>query len=300
MKPPPFTYHAPATLAETLEVLAELGEDGKVLAGGQSLIPLLNMRLAAPAHLVDVNGVSELDVVDVGPDEVRVGAIARHARIERDDGAAAACPLLRQALRLVAHAVIRNRGTTCGSLAHADPAGEMTAVLAVLGGTVRLASAAAGRVTRRDLTAGKFFVAPLESSLRPGELLESAGFPRTPASTGTAFAEVARRHGDYALCGIAALVDLDAGGEIASARVGTISVTPTPLVVDLTDVLAGVPPARADLAAAREKVMAHVDPEADLHASAAYRRHLAGVLTERAVRQAAARSAHAPAERGAA
>ena len=143
MKPSPFTYHRPESVEEALAVLADVGADGKVLAGGQSLLPVLSMRLAAPGHLVDINRLAELAYVRADADGVRIGALARHAAVERDEAAARVQPLLRQGLRLVAHPTIRNRGTTVGSLAHADPSGEMTAVLAVLRGTVTLASAAA-------------------------------------------------------------------------------------------------------------------------------------------------------------
>src|SRR5689334_15231355 len=151
VKPSPFTYHRPEEVEEALAVLADVGADGKVLAGGQSLLPILSMRLAAPGHLVDINRLAELSYVRADADGVRVGALARHAAVERDEPAAAVQPLLRRALRLVAHPTIRNRGTTVGSLAHADPSGEMTAVLAVLGGTVTLASAVPGRPARREV-----------------------------------------------------------------------------------------------------------------------------------------------------
>lgn len=279
MKPPPFGYHAPATLDEALDALAA-APSGKVLAGGQSLIPLLNMRLAAPSELVDINRVAELDTVHAGDGGVRVGALARHARVERSAEAAAIQPLLRQALRHVAHPVIRNRGTVVGSLVHADPAGEMPAVLALLGGTVEAASARG----RRTIPAEAFFLGPLESALEPGELAVSAFFPAAPPRTGTAFAETARRHGDYALAGVAAAVTLDEDLRVAAARAGYLGVGGVPLVLDLTDA-AG--PA-GDWAAAAAHARERVDPEPDIHAGAAYRRHLAGVLTERALSIAAA------------
>jgi carbon-monoxide dehydrogenase medium subunit len=287
MKPPAFAYHRPGTVPEALAVLAETGHDGKVLAGGQSLVPLLNMRLAAPAHLVDVNWLAELDEVAVDDRAVRVGAIARHARVEADPAAAEAVPLLRQAIGDIAHATIRNRGTVVGSLVHADPAAELPAVLVLLGGSMELVSAGAG--TRR-VDAADFFLGPLESAVRPGELATAAVFPRPPAGTGSAWVELARRAGDYALCGVGALVALDQGQRIASARAALISVGPTPVPVDLTDALGGQPHDAADWAAAG-RLAAAVDPEDDIHASAAYRRHLAGVLTARAARAAAAHAA---------
>jgi len=284
VKPAAFTYHAPETLAEALQVLAEVGEDGKVLAGGQSLLPILNMRLAAPGHLVDINRIPGLAAVDSAADAVTVGATARHADVERDDAASRVQPLLRQGLRLVAHAAIRNRGTTCGSLAHADPAGEMTAVLALTGGTVRLVSAAG----ERELSAADFFVGPLESCLGPGELLCSATFPAFPSGTGTAFVEVARRKGDYALCGVAAAVGVDPDGVVTSVRTAYISVDPTPLVLDLTEAVGGTSAATADWAAAGGLARSRVSPEPDIHATASYRAHLVGVLTARALVEAAA------------
>jgi carbon-monoxide dehydrogenase medium subunit len=280
MKPPPFAYRAPASVDEALSDLSDLGEDGKVLAGGQSLIPLLNMRLAAPAALVDINGVAGLDGIAVDDLAVTVGATARHAALERHSGAAAACPLLRQALRLVAHPVIRNRGTVCGSIAHADPAGELTAVLAVLGGTVHVERAGS---SPRDLGAGAFFVAPLESALAPDDLVTAVTFPRMGERAGSAFVELARRHGDYALCGIAAVVELAEDGTVSGARVGAISIHPTPLVVDCREVLAGRVPDDRALGAAGELVDASSEPSADLHATVAYRRHLTRVLTTRAL-----------------
>lgn len=292
MKPPPFTYHAPADVDEALATLDALGEDGKVLAGGQSLIPLLNMRLAAPAHLVDISRIAALDDVDVTDDAVIVGAAVRHSTLEHHAAATGAVPLLRQALRHVAHPVIRNRGTVCGSIAHADPAGELTAVLALLGGTVRVMHLGADP---RDVAAPDFFIAPLESSLQPGDLVTSVRFPRPPPGTGSAFVELARRHGDYALCGLAATVTLDDDGAVTGARVGAISIHPTPLVVDCTGALAGRPPDADAVGAAGELVDAASDPAPDLHATIAYRRQLTRVLTGRAI---AAAAAHAAERRG--
>ncbi|MER5622384.1 xanthine dehydrogenase family protein subunit M [Streptosporangium sp. NPDC002544] len=283
MKPPPFEYHAPRSLGEALDALAGAGEHGKVLAGGQSLIPLLNMRLVAPAHLVDINRLAELAAVDVEPGGVRVGALARHAAVERSEEVAAAQPLLRQALRLVAHPVIRNRGTVVGSLAHADPAAELPAVLALLRGSVRLARPGAVR----DVAAEDFFTGPLESAIDPGELAVSAFFPVPPPRSGTAFREVARRHGDYALAGIAALVVLDDDLRITSATVACVSLGPVPVLVDVTEAVGHRPPDSADWASAARAVQDGIEPEADIHATAAYRRHLAGVLTEQALRDAA-------------
>lgn len=286
MKPAPFVHHAPRTVGEAAAVLEQVGHDGKVLAGGQSLVPLLSMRLAAPHHLVDINRVRSLSYVRCGPDGVRVGALARHAELEHDDSAGQVQPLLRRALRLVAHPTIRNRGTTVGSLVHADPAAEMPAVLALLGGSVRVARSTG----ERTVAAADFFRGPLESAVEPGELAVEAFFPSLPAHSGASFVEVARRHGDYAVCGVCAVVSLDDDLRVASVRAAYVSVAPTPLVVELTSALRGVTFDGA-FDEAREMALASVEPEADIHASAEYRRHLAGALTVRAVRAAAAEAA---------
>ncbi|MDQ6657247.1 MAG: FAD binding domain-containing protein [Actinomycetota bacterium] len=278
MKPAPFSWHGPGTVAEAVSVLADVGHDGKVLAGGQSLIPVLAMRLAEPAHLIDINAVTDLDVITVDHSGVTIGALVRHAALERDAAAAGAQPLLRQALKLVAHPTIRNRGTTVGSLAHADPAGEMTSVLTLLGGTVTATSA----VGSRTIPAAEFFIGPLESSLRPDELATAAFFPLSPARSGSAFVEIARRHGDYAICGVAAVATVDDSGALAGLRCSYLSVFPTPLVLDLTAAW------QAGEADAAEAARLAIDPVPDIHATAAYRRQLAGVLTVRAARQAVA------------
>ncbi|MFD0687001.1 FAD binding domain-containing protein [Actinomadura fibrosa] len=279
MKPPPFGYAAPRTLDEALAALAA-APGGKVLAGGQSLIPLLSMRLAAPPALIDINRAAELDTLRTGDGGVRVGALARHARVERSAEAAAVQPLLRRALRHVAHPAIRNRGTVVGSLAHADPAAELPAVLAVLGGTVEAASPEG----RRTIPADDFFRGPLECALGPGEIAVSAFFPAAPPRTGSAFAESARRHGDYALTGVAAVVTLGEDLRVTAARTGHLGIAATPLVLDLTAAAGSA----GDWPAAAAHVRARIDPDADIHASADYRRHLTGVLTERALRAAAA------------
>jgi len=286
VKPPPFGYSRPESVAEAVAVLASTGPDGKVLAGGQSLVPLLNMRLATPGHLVDINRLTELAYVSVAGGHVMIGALARHAQVLADPVVAAAQPLIAQALRLVAHPVIRNRGTTVGSIVHADPSGEMTAVLALLGGTVLLASTGG----ERSVSAEDFFLGPLESDVRPDELATQVSLPVLAARAGCAFAEVSRRSGDYAVCGVAALVELDDAGGISRARAAYLSVAGTPLIIDLTEACGGAAGgagraggAGGDLAAAGRLAMARVSPGSDLHATAAYRRHLAGVLSERAL-----------------
>jgi carbon-monoxide dehydrogenase medium subunit len=266
VKPAPFAYRRPETLEAALEALA--GEPGaKVLAGGQSLVPLLSMRLAAPATLVDVNRLPDLDAVSVTGDEVRVGALVRHADLLADEGAREAQPLLAMALAHVAHATIRNRGTTVGSIVHADAAAEMPAVLALLGGSVDVASVRG----RRTIAAADLFAGPLESTLAADELALAASFPVLRPGEGVGFAEVARRHGDYALCGVAGVVRVEAD-EVVAARLGFLSVHDVPTVVDVTGL---------DGDGAAEQALAQLEPGDDVHASAAYRTQLVRVLTRR-------------------
>lgn len=266
MKPAPFAYRRPETLQEALADLA--GEpNAKVLAGGQSLVPLLSMRLAAPAMLIDINGLPGLADITVDGSGVRIGALARHADLLAHSEARRVQPLLAMALSNVAHATIRNRGTTVGSLVHADAAAEMPVVLKLLGGSLDVASASG----RRTIAADDLFVGLLETSMHHDEIATSAFFPALPAGAGVAFDEIARRHGDYALCGVAAVVDGD------SVRAGYVSVADVPTVVDLS----GVP-----LAEMGEAALAHLDPADDIHATAAYRAQLVRVLTERVVKAA--------------
>ena len=286
MKPPPFRYRAPSSVDEALDALAEAGDTGKVLAGGQSLVPLLNMRLAAPRVLVDVNGVAGLDVVEVDDDAVRVGATVRQADLERHAGATAAVPLLHEALGHVAHPVIRNRGTVVGSIAHADPAAELPAVLALLDGTVQVRHGGG----TRDVAAADFFLGPLESALAPGELATAVTFPRPAPRTGTAFVELARRHGDYAMAGVTVAVTVGDGDAVADARAAFIGVGGVPVVVDLAGDCVGQPATDLDVAPAVATARGRIDPMDDIHASADYRRHLAGVLLGRALTTAAARA----------
>ncbi|MGK5171381.1 FAD binding domain-containing protein [Geodermatophilus sp. CPCC 205761] len=286
MKPAPFRYADPGSVAEALEVLAT-EEGAKVLAGGQSLLPLLSMRLAAPATLVDINRVPGLDTVEATGDGVRVGALVRHATLLDDGAAARVQPLLARATANVAHPAIRNRGTTVGSIAHADPSGEMTSVLALTDGSVTVATpGGVETIPWRDL-----FVGPLETSISGPAVVTSAFFPALPPRSGTAFAEVARRRGDYAVCGAGVVVTLDEDRRVSAARAAYISVGLVPEVHDLTEAVAGQPVAGADWAGAGALARSLVDPDGDLHASADYRRLLVGVLTERTLASAAAEAA---------
>jgi carbon-monoxide dehydrogenase medium subunit len=285
VKPAPFAYHRPRTLEEALDVLAEVGEDGKVLAGGQSLVPLMSMRLACPASLVDLNHVAGLATVEVNEADVRVGALARHTEVEHDEPAHDALPLLRQALRHVAHPTIRNRGTTVGSLVHGDPAAEMPAVLMLLDGSVSLRSARGSR----EVPAAAFFTGPLETDVRIGEVAVAATFRRPAAGSGTAFVEVSRRHGDYAVCGVGAVVTVE-HGDTSAARVAFVGVGPVPVLVDLGAALVG---GSLDPDAAAGLVDAAIEPESDINASEGYRRHLAHVLVRRALTEARAEASAA-------
>ncbi len=247
MKPPPFAYHAPATVEQALELLATLDE-ARVLAGGQSLIPMLNFRLARPAHLVDINRLFELARVEARDGGVAIGATVRQADAERHPLVRERCPLLPLALRQVAHAAIRNRGTVCGSIAHADPAAELGACLLALDGHV-VARSAAGL---RSIPAAELFQGPFETTLRPDELLVEAWFP--DHGPDVALVEETRRHGDYALAGVAR----------AGRRYALFGVAPTPVLADPAEPVRGLSPSH------------------DLEASAEFKLDLVRILMERA------------------
>jgi aerobic carbon-monoxide dehydrogenase medium subunit len=267
MKPPRFEYHAPSSVGEALELLAEFGPEAKVISGGQSLMPILNMRLISIGHLIDINRISELETLQAQDDSICVGASVRQRVVERSANVAEYCPVLTEALNYVGHPVIRNRGTLVGSAVHADPAAEIPAVLLLLGGTVTAASSTGDRQIRSD----DFFRGPFETDLRSDELATEVRFGASDGRMGSAFMEVARRHGDFAICGVGAVV----GGE--AARVAFTGVGPVPEVVDVTD------PLGESIDAAIEQAVRHLDPADDIHASAAYRRHLARVLGTRAL-----------------
>ena len=276
MKPPPVVYHGPDTVDEAVRLLAEHGAHAKVLAGGQSLVPMLNMRLTAPARLIDVNRLDELAYVRTDLEGVRVGALARHADVERATHAFEAVPLLRQAVRTVAHPTIRNRGTTVGSLVHADPCAEMPAVLALLDGEVLLRSERGGE---RVVKATDFFVGPMESACQEDELAVEAYFPKPKGRTGTDWREMSRRNGVYAMCGVGTSVRVTEAGTVTSAKAVFIAMGPVPCVVDVTA-------AGTDWDAAGESAADQLEPEDDIHASAEYRRHLARILTARSLKAA--------------
>lgn len=284
MKPPAFEYARPESLEEALSLLAD-NPDAKVLAGGQSLIPLLSMRLVAPRLVVDVNRVAELAYVRAEDDGVRVGALARHAEVAADEDAARVQPLVGKALRLVAHPTIRNRGTTVGSIVHADAAAEMPAVLTLLGGHLTVAS----QDGTRDIPVDELFVGPMECTIRRGELAVAAFFPALRPGQGVAVDEVSRRHGDYALCGVAVLVELGAseGAPLALVKAAYLSVCDVPTVVDLTDVYAdGISVDSHE--AAGVLALTRLEPQDDIHATRDYRSQLIRTLTRRVVEAAVA------------
>lgn len=281
MKPSPFSYTKPTTIEEAVASLAA-DPEAKVIAGGQSLVPMLSMRIAAPSALVDINAIPGLDHVSSDEKGVRVGALARHAEVEADPEARRVQPLVSMALRNVAHPTIRNRGTTVGSLVHADASAEMPVVLLLLEGSVT----ATGPEGERTIGANDLFLGPLECTLSHDEIATEAFFPALHADAGVAFEEIARRHGDYALCGVAAMVRADEAGAIISVRAGYLSVSEVPAVVDLSEVFAAGELDEHSLDQAAELAVASLEPEGDIHATAAYRAQLARVLTRRVVRQA--------------
>ena len=288
MKPAPFRYAAPTTVAEALDLLAEHGDEAKVLAGGQSLLPLMNFRLARPAVLVDINRVSELDGIQQDNGMLRVGATTRQAALERWAAGQPAWGLLHATLALVGHGAIRNRGTVGGSIAHADPASELPALLLCLEGSVLARS----RNGAREIPAGELFQGPLTTSLRPDELLAEVRLPAPPAGAGWGFEEVARRHGDFALVGVAALVARDAAGRVSDSRLALFGVGDTAVRArEAEQALRGREPTRESIDAAARLVGPSLEPADDLHADAEYRRRVAGVLATRALATAVDRSA---------
>jgi CO/xanthine dehydrogenase FAD-binding subunit len=286
VKPPPFEYDDPQSVEETLALLAEHGGKAKVLAGGQSLVPLLNFRLARPERLVDVNGVAELDYLRFENGVLRIGALTRHATLEHSAEAARQVPLLVQAVRFVGHLQIRNRGTVGGSVAHADAAAELPAALAALDARYRLRTAAGERVVASD----EMFVSYRTTALTPDELLVAIEVDAPPPRTGSAFVEFSRRHGDVALGGAAVLVTLDEDGLCRRARVQLLAAAPTPLRArDAEEWLAGARIDGATAAEAAARAVAGITPPSDVHGSSGYRQELIATMVRRALLEAAAR-----------
>ncbi len=286
MKPPRFDYHAPRTVEEAIDLLVRYGGDAKLLAGGQSLMPLLNFRLSRPAALVDLNRIPALAYITEVDGQVRLGAMTRQRAIEFSPVVQQRLPLLAEATRWVGHLPIRTRGTIGGSLAHADPSAEYPAILAALQGEV----VARGPGGERVLGSGELFQTYLTTSLGPDEILTEVRLPAMPAGSGWAFEEFARRHGDFAIVGIAALLVAD-GPRCRTARLATAGAGPVPIRLRAAEaILEGQGLGDMALEAAAQKAGELVEPDGDIHASADYRRQLTRVLTARALARARARA----------
>ena len=285
MKPAPFVYHDPREVDEALALLAEHGDDAKVLAGGQSLVPLLNFRLAAPAHLVDINRIGSLAYVRRSGGALHIGAATRQSVLEESPVTARHWPLLIDALRWVAHQQIRNRGTVGGSLAHADPAAELPVASAALDARFHV------RSTRGSRTLGwrDFFVTHLTTALEPDELLVEIEVPPLPEGSGWAFTEFSRRHGDFALGGAAVVLSMD-DGRCREARIALLGAADTPLRPEAAErVLAGGAVDEQSAAEAGATAVAGLEPTGDIHGGSEYRKHLIEAMVRRAVLEAAGR-----------
>jgi aerobic carbon-monoxide dehydrogenase medium subunit len=287
VKPAPFEYYCPRTLDAALALLAEHGSDAKPLAGGQSLIPAMNFRLATPAVLIDLNEISELSSIatDTEPGtSIAIGAMTRQRELERSALVAQRAPLIARTMPYVAHAAIRTRGTIGGSLAHADPAAELPAVMLALNAEFTLANLGG----QRQVSATDFFRGLFTTALEPGELLTAIRIPPLPQRSGFAFQEISRRHGDFALAGVAAVVTTDATGRCTAARIALLSVGDRPtLAAEAARTLVGDTASQDSIRAAADAA-AHVDidPPSDIHASSRYRRQLVNVLTRRTLVEA--------------
>jgi carbon-monoxide dehydrogenase medium subunit len=287
MKLPPFEYHAPDSLDEVLAILAEHGGEAKIIAGGQSLVPLLAMRLARPGHVVDVNRVPELSGIDDHDGQMVFGTTARQRTAERSSLVGQRLPLLTDALHLVGHPAIRTRGTIGGSVAHADAAAEIPCVIAALDGSVVVRSARGART----IEAADWFRGHFTTAIEDDECAVEVRVPIPDPSSGYAFCEVARRHGDFALVGVAAVLTIDSAGLISDARIALMGVADVPYRArSAEDALVGVEPTIDAFTAAAQTAAGGLRPASDVHGSAAYRSHLASVTVRRALTIAAARA----------
>ena len=284
MKPAPFEYLAARDAADAVAALGRFGDEAKVLAGGQSLLPMLALRLARPSALVDINRCADLVGLTESDGALTVGALVRQRALER--WAQGRSPLLYEMLASVAHAPIRNRGTVVGNLVHADPASELPALLLCLDGVVTTRGSKGERVIPAD----KLYLAPLTTSLDAAELATSARFTLPPDGAGWGFVEVARRHGDFALVGCVAVLALDGAGAVSHARLGFFGVGGTPVrSASAEALLVGREPTEARCAEAARAAAAALSPDGDLHATAAYRKQVAAVLAERVLGAAVGR-----------
>lgn len=287
VKPPPFEYLAPLSLDEALALLREHGDEAKVLAGGQSLIPILALRLAHPAVLIDIGGIDTLGELSRNG-VLTIGASVTQRRAERSADVASASPLLAETLPSIAHPQIRNRGTVGGSIAHADPAAELPAVMLALDAVMTIRGAAG----TRTVAAADFFVSYLETAIGVDELLIDVRVPIVAATgVGSSFQEISRRHGDFALAGAATQVELDADGRVDRARIAFCGVASTPVSADAaTASLAGRVLDESTIAEVARLAAADLDPPSDVHATGAYRKHIAAVLASRTLTVANARA----------
>ena len=286
MKPAPFNLLRPRSVDEALALLQAHGDDAKVLAGGQSLVPLMNFRLAQPGHLIDLNGVRGMDQIQFNDHTLSLGAMVRQRDVERSPAITERLPILREAIEQVAHPAIRNRGTVGGSLVHADPSAELPLLAVALDGTFHLRSAR----TSRSVAAKDFYQGYLLTDIAADELLVEIEFRLPPASSGWCCTEIARRHGDFAIVAVAVLLGCGRDRRIDFARVALGGVGPAPLRVEAAEAaLLGERPGEEVFRCAGDAAAQAVDPLADIHASSSYRRHLAGVLVRRALAVAANR-----------
>ncbi len=290
MKPAPFDYYAATTVEQALAHLAEHGDEAKVLAGGQSLVPMMNFRLVQPSVLVDLNPIP--DLAYIRPDEdggVRIGALTRHYQVEMDPLVAARMPLLHEAVPKIGYPQIRRRGTFGGSICHADPSAELVTVSVAMSGRFRLRSPKG----ERWVPAQDFFIGLFTTVLQPDELLVEVALPALPARSGTSMMEVARRSHDFALVGVAAVVSLDGKGLCRQARLVFLSAGDRPMEAHhAAKMLAGQALTPEAIRAAAETAASEdIDPSSDIHATAEFRRHLAKVLAQRALDQAHRRAA---------
>jgi CO/xanthine dehydrogenase FAD-binding subunit len=291
MKPPIFEYVAATTIDMAVAALAEAGSEAKILAGGQSLVPMLNFRLLRPSILVDINRIDGLAFIDEAGDRIRIGALTRHYQLETSPLIARHLPVLSHAMIYVAHLAIRNRGTIGGSLSHADPAAELPMLAMLLDAKLHIASPSGKRIA----AACEFFLGALTVDLATDEIVTEIALPKLPPQTGWGFEEVARRHGDFALAAAAVTLTV-ADGAIRQARIALTGVGPTALRVNAAEeLLAGRVPDQTLIDRVIDTVRAAIAPETDLHASSDYRRHLAGVLTGRAIAAAWRRAKAQPA-----
>lgn len=287
MKPAPFRYLAPRRRLEAMEALSEYGVEAKVLAGGQSLVPLLAMRLARPAVLVDLNRIRDLAFIRPHEEGIAIGAMTRQRAVEAHRRVATRIPLLAEAVRCIGHPQVRARGTIGGSLAHADPSAELPAAAAALDAQFVLASVRGERV----LNCGQFFAGYLTTALEPDELLAEVRLPALPPGAGWAFLEIARRHGDFALAGVAAVIRLDGDRRCTEARLVFTGVGPGPVrIPEAEQALLERQVTDSTVAEMAGIVQDRLDPPTDIHGTADYRRHAAGVLAGRAALQAAERT----------